>query len=229
MDIKTRKILTSNGPFHKNSNVDRLYAPREEGGSRGISSILYIYVARLISVCEHIRERCDEHKYLKEVRTHESEKLFRATEQLRKAHKTSEENPRKMSRNITTKMKKIPHWILAKETATWLCLPQTTCRTGVQQKILKFMVETNRWILPRWRVYLRNPRTGNQYTEIAEIKGRNWGKQRKMQILSQCRRRYISHPVCLPKFICQLILAGTSRRCCQASLQRDFQNTRPVE
>ena len=110
MDIKTRKILTSNGSFHKNSNVDvdRLYAPRDEGG-RGISSILDIYVARLISVCEHIRERCDEHKYLKEVRTHESEKLFWATEQLRKAHKTSGENlenPRKMSKNITTKMKK---------------------------------------------------------------------------------------------------------------------------
>ena len=76
MDIKTRKILASNGSFHKNSTVDRLYAPRDEGG-RGISSILDIYVARLISVCEHIRERCDEHKYLKEARTHENEKLFR--------------------------------------------------------------------------------------------------------------------------------------------------------
>ena len=56
MDIKTRKILTSNGSFHKNSNVDRLYVPRDEGG-RCINSILDIYVARLISVCEHIRER----------------------------------------------------------------------------------------------------------------------------------------------------------------------------
>ena len=111
MDIKTRKILTCNGSFHKNSNVDRLYAPRDERG-RGIRNILDIYVVRLISVWEHIRERCDEHKYLKEVRIHESEKLFRATEQLRKAHKTSEENlenPRKMSRNITTKIKKNPH------------------------------------------------------------------------------------------------------------------------
>ena len=89
-------------------------------GGRGISRILDIYVARLISVCEHIRERCDEHKYLKEVRTHESEKLFRATEQLRKSHKTSEENlenPRKMSKKYNNKDEK-------NHTGYWLKKPQ---------------------------------------------------------------------------------------------------------
>ena len=38
MDIKTRKILTMNGIFHKKSNVDRLYLRRAEGG-RGLISI----------------------------------------------------------------------------------------------------------------------------------------------------------------------------------------------
>lgn len=38
LDIKTRKILTMNGIFHKKGNVDRLYLKRREGG-RGLISI----------------------------------------------------------------------------------------------------------------------------------------------------------------------------------------------
>ena len=38
MDIKTRKILTLNGVFHKKGNVDRLYLKRDEGG-RGLISV----------------------------------------------------------------------------------------------------------------------------------------------------------------------------------------------
>jgi len=35
LDVKTRKILTMNGIFHKKGNVDRLYLKRNEGG-RGL-------------------------------------------------------------------------------------------------------------------------------------------------------------------------------------------------
>ena len=38
MDVKTRKILTMNGIFHKKGNVDRLYLKRNEGG-RGLMSV----------------------------------------------------------------------------------------------------------------------------------------------------------------------------------------------
>ena len=38
MDVKTRKILTMNGIFHKTGNVDRLYMKRNEGG-RGLMSV----------------------------------------------------------------------------------------------------------------------------------------------------------------------------------------------
>ena len=38
IDIKTRKLLTFTGNFHRNSNVDRLYATRADGG-RGLNSI----------------------------------------------------------------------------------------------------------------------------------------------------------------------------------------------
>ena len=39
MDVKTRKILTMNGIFHKKGNVDRLYLKRNEGG-RGLMSVV---------------------------------------------------------------------------------------------------------------------------------------------------------------------------------------------
>ena len=38
IDIKTRKILTSSGSFHINSDIDRLYTPRNKGG-RGLNSL----------------------------------------------------------------------------------------------------------------------------------------------------------------------------------------------
>lgn len=38
MDVKTRKILTINGVFHKKSSVDRVYMKRNEGG-RGLMSV----------------------------------------------------------------------------------------------------------------------------------------------------------------------------------------------
>ena len=38
MDVKTRKILTMNGIFHKKGNVDRVYMKRSDGG-RGLMSV----------------------------------------------------------------------------------------------------------------------------------------------------------------------------------------------
>ena len=38
IDIKTRKLLTQTGNFHRNSSLDRLYANRVDGG-RGLNSV----------------------------------------------------------------------------------------------------------------------------------------------------------------------------------------------
>ena len=43
IDIKTRKIMTISGSFHRNSSVDRLYATRAEGG-RGLNSVVDIFL-----------------------------------------------------------------------------------------------------------------------------------------------------------------------------------------
>ena len=49
IDIKTRKILKSSGSFHINSDIDRLYTPRNKGG-RGLNSLVDIYISRSVSI-----------------------------------------------------------------------------------------------------------------------------------------------------------------------------------
>ena len=53
LDKKTRKILTMNGAFHKNSSVDRLYMKRKEGG-RGLISVEECVKAEERGLCEYV-------------------------------------------------------------------------------------------------------------------------------------------------------------------------------
>ena len=70
IDIKTRKILTTTGNFHRNSSVDRLYMTREDGG-RGLNSVYDVFITRLISLVDHLKSASPGHKYLNLVLQHE--------------------------------------------------------------------------------------------------------------------------------------------------------------
>ena len=52
IDVKTRKILTMTGNFHRNSSVPRLYTNRADGG-RGLTSVYNMFVSRIISTAKH--------------------------------------------------------------------------------------------------------------------------------------------------------------------------------
>ena len=58
MDIKTRKILTMNGAFHKKGSVNRLYMKRKSGG-RGLISVEDCVRLEERGLCEYV-ERSDE-------------------------------------------------------------------------------------------------------------------------------------------------------------------------
>ena len=79
IDIKTRKLLTLTGNFHKNSSVDRLYANRADGG-RGLNSVYDNYVTRMISVINHLHIAAEKNTYLQAVIHHEQDKLVRVAE-----------------------------------------------------------------------------------------------------------------------------------------------------
>ena len=81
IDIRTRKILTCTGNYHKNSNVDRLYTKREAGG-RGLNSIFDEFVTRMISTAEHLKSTRDSNKYIELVIQHEKDRLMRVSTSL---------------------------------------------------------------------------------------------------------------------------------------------------
>ena len=81
IDIKTRKILTSFGSFHINSDIDRLYTPRNKGG-RGLNSLVDIYISRTVSINHHLKEIAAANPYIDLVLKHGKEGLMRLAELL---------------------------------------------------------------------------------------------------------------------------------------------------
>ena len=53
-DIKTRKTLAMSGSVNPNSDADRLYFCRKDGGG-GIRAIRTMYESRIISMHQHLR------------------------------------------------------------------------------------------------------------------------------------------------------------------------------
>ena len=91
IDIKTRKLLTRTGNFHRNSSVDRLYANRTDGG-RGLNSIYDNYVTRMIAVTKHLRTAAETNSYLHAVIQHEQDRLLRVADEFAQALKIPTDN-----------------------------------------------------------------------------------------------------------------------------------------
>ena len=54
IDKRTRKILCMNSTFHPNSNIDRLYIPRYQGG-RGLKPANSLFKCRIVSLYNHLQ------------------------------------------------------------------------------------------------------------------------------------------------------------------------------
>ena len=107
IDIKTRKTLTQSGSFHRNSSVDRLYSSRKEGG-RGLSCVADIFISRIVSIAEHLREQRSKHKFLAEVFRHETSRTIRMETEFCEATNVKieeEPNPKKVSGGVRDSLK----------------------------------------------------------------------------------------------------------------------------
>ena len=83
MGVKTRKILSCNGSFHENSDVDRPYTRLDKDkGGRGLNSIADVYIAKITSVSRHLIEKSPTNKYLNLVLNHEQSTFIRQDELL---------------------------------------------------------------------------------------------------------------------------------------------------
>ena len=81
IDIKTRKILCMTGNFHRNSDIDRLYLKRKNGG-RGLKCIKTTYEARIVAARRHLLSQKNTNRYLACVINHEESKLLRVGREL---------------------------------------------------------------------------------------------------------------------------------------------------
>ena len=76
IEIRTRKTLTMTGNVHTNSDKDRLYVPRKEGG-RSLKSTEDCYKTRIASLRRHIIRDKERNHLLESVYSHEQKRIIR--------------------------------------------------------------------------------------------------------------------------------------------------------
>ena len=85
IDKRTRKILCMTGNFHRNSDKDRLYVTRKEGG-RGLKSFEESYTSRMVSLRRHIENDKINNHYLQNVEHNEKDRILRIGEEFERLH-----------------------------------------------------------------------------------------------------------------------------------------------
>ena len=71
------------GNFHRNSDVNRLYLKRAEGG-RGLKSFEQMFISRIVLLKRHIAQDRDKNHYLENIYEHEKKRIVRLGEGIRK-------------------------------------------------------------------------------------------------------------------------------------------------
>ena len=141
IDIQTRKLLSLNGSFHVNSDVDRLYTLRSLGG-QGLS-VSDLYISRLISLSTHIKQTAPKHPFIKLVMEHETNSLLRVSDELLAAIQidiNEDTIPKTLSAKRKLEMKQ-------RHQKSWLGKVQHSYLFKQCQKIKEFeKSETNAWL-----------------------------------------------------------------------------------
>lgn len=109
IDIKTRKILSMTGNFHVNSDKDRLYVGRQQGG-RGLKNFEDIFTTRIVALRRHLIRDKEKNHYLENVENHEQSRILRIGEEYEQIHleiqDASEASPRKAAKKVNTSIMK---------------------------------------------------------------------------------------------------------------------------
>ena len=127
IDIKTRKLLTSSGSFHRNSDVDRLYTERSKGG-RGLNSLVDTFIARIVSISQHLKEHASSNQFLAAVLKHEEKSLIRVANGLSSCFEidpNETDSPKHPWYATETKDEREPHQSMDSEDPTWLLVSNT--------------------------------------------------------------------------------------------------------
>ena len=141
IDVKTHKILTQMGSFHRNSDIDRLYCYRTKEG-RGLNGVVDTYISRITSLSLHLLNSVDTNKYLKLVVTHEKDAMMRQ----------SEEFQRELNQNFTFNepkevSKKMKEILKEKHYQAWMDKPQHSYLFKSRKQIKSIhTIDTTCWL-----------------------------------------------------------------------------------
>ena len=115
IDKRTHKILCMTGNFHRNSDVDRLYVKRSEGG-RGIKNFENSFKTRIVAIRRHLIRDHHQNHLLDNVLQHEQNSIMRLGKEYKEMYlKENGEDIRKdniVTKRITEKINKQSkdHW-----------------------------------------------------------------------------------------------------------------------
>lgn len=108
IDIRIRKLMAMNSCFHRNSDVDRLYMTRFNGG-RGLKSIQNMFESRIVSLKLHLernRERNDIMNYIFTSEENNSNRLGQALIDEQQLQIDDQTKPRSASRQYIKAVQK---------------------------------------------------------------------------------------------------------------------------
>ena len=106
LDIKTRKIMAMSGSLHIRSDVERLYATRDQGG-RGLTRLSDIYTSRTITLVNHNNQKKETNELLNIVCEHEQKNLIRVAMELKHSLDIEDEGllTKQLSQKVRNKLK----------------------------------------------------------------------------------------------------------------------------
>ena len=138
------------GNFNRNSDIDRLYLPRRNGG-RGLKNVKTLHESRIISISQLNRER---NKYLREVVAHEEDKIIRVAHELLNKHNIANENksPKYLSKTFTEKLNE-NHNRDFMSTPLHGYITKTTSESQEIDKQLSLSWTTNKYITSHFESY----------------------------------------------------------------------------
>ena len=70
-----------NGSFYPNSDIDRLYIPRYQGG-RGLKSVISLFECRIVALCNHLQTHKNRNEYVNYVYQQEESQSARVGNEL---------------------------------------------------------------------------------------------------------------------------------------------------
>ena len=137
----TRKQMSMQGSFHISSDVNRLYARRNEGG-RGLTSIEEMYKRRTTGIAEHLEEAQKDNSMLKLVRQHEQKHIMRLAKEFKEQY--SSDNNAKLKDNIKkeyegTWTSKVTHGYFQTQTESDDEINKTKSNAWLEQKLTSHM------------------------------------------------------------------------------------------